>query len=245
MFSSTTAAPCTCGRTRNSARALFLRIGDAHAPPEFQHVLRARHGQRYDPPVREADLDGLATALDRRLLDDDRNRPVHVVERRARAIERDLPGRLVLGRGLVGLDAADRLGEIGLWGSELDAAVLALVASKPVLQRGLGRALQLRIDRRAHRIGRTRERVDARRRFWLRARPDRRSGSRGRGADAHRRRGAGQALRALALVGGDHAVFLHAREHVGEPLLRALGVTVGINSSGPWSWRQGEPLHRA
>ena len=123
----------------------------------------------------------------------------------------------------------DGLGQLGLRRNELHPPGAALVAREPLLQRRLHRPLQLRIDRRAHRVGVGGDRLDACQRFGL-ARdlideveaditPRPLVGDHCR---QRRQSAGGLLLRGIGLV------LLHAAENISEPFLRAAGMPIGI-----------------
>ena len=82
-----------------------------------------------------------------------------VIERQASLRERLLPIGPLVGALAAGLDLLDGCREIGLGAEELHAAGAAFVARQAFLQRLLHRALQMRIDGGAHRVGTGGERI--------------------------------------------------------------------------------------
>ena len=240
LFSSTTTAPCTTGRTRSSARApaLALAVGHANQDDIVKRKLALSDcvvdGERKDAAVSQADPPRLALLAVARLLHDDRGRPVHVVERQSRARQRLLPGRPLVAGFLLRFGALDGLGQLRLRGHELHPPGAALIAREPLLQRRLHRPLQLRIDRRAHGVGVGGDRLDACQRFGLARdliheveadiapRP-----LVGHHCRQRRQSAAGLLLRGIGLV------LLHAAENISEPFLRASGMPVGIEIVRP------------
>ena len=102
-FSSTSAAPCTIGRTRSSARALLwpplplgvdFSLADADADDVVQVEGAPDAGapgvERHDAAVGEADAHDLAVAR-LCLVHNDGGRPMHVVERQPRPLKRLQP----------------------------------------------------------------------------------------------------------------------------------------------------------
>ena len=124
--------------------------------------------------------------------------------------------------------------QIGLGAAELDPAGAALVARKPFLQCPLDRPLQLRVDRGAHRIGIGGDGVDAGQRLGL-ARDlidEVEADVAARPLVGHHGRQRRQASRRL-IGWSARAVLPDAAQHIGEPLLRAPGMTVGIVVARP------------
>src|SRR5262249_25829818 len=107
--------------------------------------------ERKDAAIGKTDLERLAAAAHRRLLDHDRREPMHVIEWKPRALERLPPSRRIR-RLALGFDTTDRLREVCFGTLELRAARIELVKRKPVLQRRLDCPLQRGIDGRAHRV---------------------------------------------------------------------------------------------
>ena len=138
-----------------------LAVGDADIDDvvELQLVDLDAFGrrQRHGSAVLEADADRQHAPFVGPLFDHDRRRPLHVVERQPRILQRYLPHRpgpaaaLRLG-AQIGVDAMHRLAEVDLRTGEFDALCLRLVARETFLQGCLGSALQLEIDGRLHRI---------------------------------------------------------------------------------------------
>ena len=136
----------------------------------------------------------------------------------------------------------NRLAELRLGRNELHPPGAALVAREPLLQRRLHRALQLRIDRRAHRVGVGGDRLDTRNRFGL-ARDlvhEVEADIAPRPLVRHQRRQRGQASAGLLLRRRIGLVLLHAAQDIGEPLLGAAGMAIGIEIV----WSLGEAGHQ-
>ena len=107
LFSSTTTVPCTVGRTRSSARALPFPLPPSYrlAHPHKDDVIecelalcrRIVSATGQHAAVGEPHAPSLPFCLScRRLLDDHRRRPVHVVKRQPRLRERLLPSGALL-----------------------------------------------------------------------------------------------------------------------------------------------------
>ena len=132
-----------------ASHRLAFAIGDAHQHDIVKRELalsrRVVDRERQDAAVGQADAPRLAL-LAGRLLEHDRRRPVHVIERQPCTRQRPLPNRPLVTGFLLRVDALDRLAEIRLSRPKLDAPRAALITRKPFLQSLLYRALQLRID---------------------------------------------------------------------------------------------------
>ena len=214
-----------------SGLALRLRHADAHHVVELEAAPDGGvpGGERHDAAVGQADAEAAGLAL--ALIEDHGRGPVHVVERQARVLQGLLPHGLrqrapLRFRGR--LDPPHGLGQVRLRPLELEAARVEFVARQTLLQRRLRRPLQGGQHGRAHRVGARREAVDSGERPGLAvevideveagvaARPLQRDEARP------------VADRALHLVGADDAVLLQAAQHVGEALLRTLGIAIGV-----------------
>ena len=115
--------------------------------------------KRQDAAVLQPHVDPIA-AFTAALVDHDRHRPVHVVERQPRLGERLQPRLLLLGGFRIGLDALDGIGQIGFGPLEGDAAAIDLEPGEALLQGGFGRALQVRQDGGVDRVGIGGESID-------------------------------------------------------------------------------------
>ena len=179
LFSSTTAAPCTCGRTRSSTRVPCFGPGPVARQLDVDHVVGLRAAPRVRlpqvesgrmRPSRKPDADRFVAAASAA---PSRPRPPASNARRraaaAPAASACCQAGLVLSAFGSACELLDRVGEVGFGALELDAAGALLVAREPVLQRGLGRALQLRLDGRAHRRRMRGQAVDAGERLGLAA----------------------------------------------------------------------------
>ena len=144
-------------------------------------------------------------------------------------LQRLLPRRHA---GRAGADLLDGVGDVGLRPAELYPAGGHFVLRQAFLQRRFGVALQLRVDGGAHRVGLRGQAVDAVGlglaaeivdevetgvAMWKRV------------YDALRQR----RCRRTLLLGADDAVLLHAAEHIGQALLGAIGMAVGIVKARP------------
>ena len=157
------AAPCTVGRRAQlRATALLALLLDELDP---DHIIKLEIAPRRIPGIQQAgrgrrrgsDLQDIRPGLPvLALFDHDGSRPLHVVERQARRLQ-SLPPRWNCSRILcIGLrirKRLDRTGEVGFRALIALAADAQLVACEPLLQGGLGRLLQSRVDGGAHRIG--------------------------------------------------------------------------------------------
>ena len=174
LFSSTTTAPCTIGRTRSSARAPALPLPSVtrtkHHVVERELALgdcvvdaRAAGCGRRPSPTRHASPFLPPPASPPR-------RPASSARRRAAAARSRAPAaRPAACRRLFAPPRArwTALARFASGATELHPAGAALVARKPFLQRRLDRALQWRVDGRAHRVGVGRDRLDAGHRLGL------------------------------------------------------------------------------
>ena len=153
---------------------------------------------------------------------------MHVVERRLEIDQRLLPDRFGAVRLRIGLQLADRLAEVRLGAAELGAAGVLLVARQSLLQRGLGGLLDLRVDGGAHRVGGVGQALEAG--DLLRLAADLIDDVIAVVAPLPRQRGDVELLRhrVLELRVGDDGILVHAAEHIGEPLLRALTLPVRV-----------------
>ena len=166
-------------------------------------------------------------ALDRRSLHDDGRRPLHVVERRLRVDQRELPRRLGLIRLRTALDLLDGVAEVGLRPLEGGAAHALLVFRKAVLKRRLRCPLEVRIDGGANhkRVGG--QAADVRQRARLAIELIDEGKTRVAARPVVRGERDRRGLGILALRRGDRAIVLHAVEHVGETFLGAVAMAIG------------------
>src|SRR5262249_57833319 len=106
-------------------RVLALGIHQAHENDvvKLEDALRrgAADRERKDAAIGKTDLERLAAAAHRRLLDHDRREPMHVIEWKPRALERLPPSRRIR-RLALGFDTTDRLREVCFATLELRAA---------------------------------------------------------------------------------------------------------------------------
>ena len=128
-----------------------------------------RHRERNDTAVQQANLDLTLAGI----AEHDRGRPMHVVKRQLRALQRDLPDRLHHApaakgaRALLGLDAHGGFAEIYFRAAVAGAAADGFVARQAVLQRLFGGALKLGVDGRLDREGFRGQRLHADQRLRL------------------------------------------------------------------------------
>ena len=180
-----------------------------------------RRGQVHHPAVGKARFHAVLVRSE-----NDRGAPVHVVERHAHGGERLLPGLALRPAG--GFDLAHGVADVGFGAAPFDPAGAHLVLRKAFLQRRFGGLLDVGADRRVQRDPGGREIGEARGGARLagdmveevvagRPRRDPVIGH-------HARQ---PALGDVDRAGVRRAVLLHAGEHVGEPLLGAIGMPVG------------------
>src|SRR6516165_5148469 len=109
LFSRTTTAPCTTGRTRRSARAAVFplpsvtRVRTTSLSVSLR-CARILERERQIAPVGQPDTPRLAL-LAGRFLQHDGGRPVHIIKWQPRSRERPLPSRPLVAGPVVGLDA--------------------------------------------------------------------------------------------------------------------------------------------
>ena len=177
-----------------------------------------------------------------------------IIERQTCIRERLLPIRPPVGPFPVGLSLLNGLGEICLGAEELHTAGAAFISRQPLLQRLLDATLQLRIDGGTYRIRIGRDRIDAGRRFRLagdlidKVEPD----VAARSIKRHHGRQRRQAPAGFfAPPRAEHPVFPHPVQHIGEPLLRARGLSVraeisrSLRQAGEQrAFLEGQPLRR-
>ena len=198
-----------------------------------------RHRQRHGAAVVQADLDLPLAAV----AQDNRGRPMHVVERQARALQRDLPDRFhdppapQRVSALFGGDARRDLAEIELRSFVFGPAAARLVAGEAVLQRLLGGALQLGIDGGAHRVGFRGQRLHADQGLGFAEQmvDEMETGFAPWLLVGHDARHAGDAG-IDRLCAGD-LVLLHSLQHIGKAFAGALRIAVGTEVARPLGHR--------
>ena len=132
-----------CGARPRIAHILAFDDVDEDYVVDVQRLRRDMLGdrQRHDAAVAQPRADVAPAAV----AEDHRDRPMHVVERQPRALQRDLPDRLHDAAAaqrvgaLLGGDAGGDLAEAELGAVILGAIAVGLVAGQAVLQCGLRR----------------------------------------------------------------------------------------------------------
>ena len=119
--------------------------------------------ERHHAAVSDADAKTAVTALATALVEDDGRLPMHINKRQPRGLQRPLPGRKAARRRRAAAAAKllNGIAEIGFRPAKQHAPGRHFETRKPFLQRGLGLALQSRVDGRVNRVGFRREARDA------------------------------------------------------------------------------------
>src|SRR6516164_6495757 len=163
LFSNTSAAPCTVGRTRqlryrtsrDVGRAPILDCAFAGIRPGLDHLdvndiieaelvsdVPCKAGQGHDTAVGKTNADHAFVVLAAALLHDHRRYPMHVVEWQMSSLQRLLPRW----RTRLLVELLNYVSEIRFRAMKLDMASRKLVSRQPFLQRRFSVALQLRVD---------------------------------------------------------------------------------------------------
>src|SRR6516225_11773845 len=163
LFSNTSAAPCTVGRTRqlryrtsrDVGRAPILDCAFAGIRPGLDHLdvndiieaeltsdVPCKAGQGHDTAVGKTNADHAFVFLPVAYLHDHRRYPMHVVEWQVHSLQRLLPRR----RAGLWVELLNCVSEVRFRAMKLDMASRKLVSRQPFLQRRFSVALQLRVD---------------------------------------------------------------------------------------------------